>query len=168
MADFKKFIPLLKKLEGGFVDHPADKGGATNMGVTLKTFREHYGKDMCAEDLRRMSEEQWRHIMKSGYWDWCRCDEIKSQSVADIIADWCVNSGLAGIRRVQEIAGVRPDGIVGPVTVNAINAHSPEDLFNRIKDARKQFYVNIVRRDPSQKVFMNGWMNRIESFTFKG
>ncbi len=167
MADFKKFIPLLKKLEGGFVDHPADKGGATNMGVTLKTFREHYGNDKSVHDLKHMSNEQWGHIM-NGYWDKCKADEIMSQSVAEIFVDWCVNSGLAGIRRVQEIAGVRPDGIVGPVTVNAINAHSPEDLFNRIKDARKQFYVNIVRRDPSQKVFMNGWMNRIESFTFKG
>lgn len=54
------------------------------------------------------------------------------------------------------------------MTIDAINAHDPKELFNRVKEARKQFYANIVRRDPSQKVFMNGWMNRIESFTFKG
>lgn len=58
MADFKKFIPLLKKLEGGFVDHPTDKGGATNMGVTLKTFREHYGNGKSVKDLKLMRAEQ--------------------------------------------------------------------------------------------------------------
>lgn len=168
MAEFKKFAPLLKKLEGGFVDHPNDKGGPTNMGVTLKTFREHYGNDKDVHDLRHMSNEQWGHIMKDRYWDKCRADEIVSQPVAEIFVDWCVNSGLAAIRKVQEIAGVRPDGIVGPVTINAINAHDPQELFTRIKEARKQFYVNIVRRDPSQKVFMNGWMNRLDSFKFKG
>lgn len=166
MADFKKFSPLLKKLEGGFVDHPADKGGATNMGVTLRTFRGYYGTEKTVQDLKGMSDEQWEHIMKDGYWDKCMADYIKSQSLAEIIVDWCVNSGSSGIQKVQEIAGVRPDGMFGPLTLQAVNGYNPHELFDRIKAARRQFYIDIVKRNPSQKVFMNGWMNRLESFAF--
>lgn len=137
------------------------------MGVTLKTFRDYYGNDKTISDLKSMNSIQWEHIIKNGYWDKCKADYITSQSVAEIFVDWCVNSGLAGIRKVQDITGVRPDGNVGPLTIKAVNANDPQELFTRIKEARKQFYVNIVRRDPSQKVFMNGWMNRIDSFTFK-
>lgn len=166
MADFNRFAPLLKKLEGGFVNHPYDRGGATNMGVTLDTYRAHYGKDKTVSDLKSMTDHQWAHIMKPGYWDRCKADYISSQSVAEIIVDWYVNSGSSGIRKVQEIAGTSPDGVFGSLTLAAVNGHRPHELFDRIKAARKQFYINIVRRNPSQKVFLNGWMNRLDRFVF--
>ena len=104
--------------------------------------------------------------MKDMYWDKCLADEIENQSLAEIIVDWCVNSGMIGLRKVQEIAGTKPDGIAGKKTLAAINGADAGELFARIKDARKQFYTNIVKKNPSQKVFMNGWMNRLGMFKF--
>lgn len=166
MADFSKFAPLLLKLEGGFTSNPKDKGGATNMGVTLKTYREFYGMDKNVDDLRNMTSGEWKHIMKTGYWDRCKADKILSQPVAEIMVDWCVNSGSTGIRKVQEILSLKPDGIVGPLTLAAVNGHRPQELFDRIKAARKQFYIDIVKRNPAQKVFLDGWMNRLDNFVF--
>lgn len=166
MADFNKFAPLLQRLEGGFVNHPDDKGGATNMGVTLRTYRDFYGTDKNVDDLRNMTAEEWEHIMKTGYWDICRADRISSQSVAEVLVDWCVNSGGVAIRRTQEILSLKPDGIVGPVTLQTINSQRPQELFKRILYVREQFYKDIVKWNPSQKVFLKGWMNRLDNFVF--
>lgn len=167
MADFSLYAPKLLQLEGGFVNHPDDKGGVTNKGVTLATYRQYCGQDKTIKNLQNMSYGTWQNIMKDLYWDKCLADKIENQSLAEIIVDWCVNSGMIGLRRVQEIAGTKPDGIAGPKTLAAINNANPEELFARIKDARKQFYTNIVKRNPSQKVFMNGWMNRLGMFDFE-
>ena len=167
MAEFSLYAPKLLQLEGGFVNHPDDKGGVTNKGITLATYRQYCGQDKTIKNLQNMSYGTWQNIMKDLYWDKCLADKIENQSLAEIIVDWCVNSGMIGLRRVQEIAGTKPDGIAGPKTLAAINNANPEELFARIKDARKQFYTNIVKRNPSQKVFMNGWMNRLGMFKFE-
>lgn len=167
MADFSLYAPKLLKFEGGYVDHPNDRGGVTNIGVTLATYREYCGQDKTAKDLQNMSYSTWQNIMKDMYWDKCRADEIDSQSVAEIVVDWCINSGMVGLRRVQEIVGCKPDGIAGSITLSLINSSDAHELFDRIWTARQQFYTNIVKRNPSQKVFMNGWMNRLNSFVFE-
>ena len=167
MAEFNKYAPKLLQLEGGFVNHPDDKGGITNLGITLKTYQQYCGQNKTIKDLRNISYGTWEEIMKDLYWDKCRADEIENQSVAEIVVDWCVNSGMVGLRKVQEIAGTKPDGISGPKTLAAINGADQQELFERIWKARQQFYVNIVKRNPSQKVFMNGWMNRLARFKFE-
>lgn len=167
MANFKEYAKKLIEIEGGYVDHPNDAGGITMQGVTLTTFRQYCGEDKTVADLRNMSYGTWVEIMKDLYWDKCRADEIESQPLAEIIVDWCVNSGMVGLRKVQEIAGVKPDGIVGPKTLAAINGADAASLFDRIWKARQQFYINIVKRNPTQKVFMNGWMNRLGRFKYE-
>ena len=167
MADFKAYAKKLIELEGGYVNHPDDQGGPTNLGITLNTFREYCGQGKTIKDLREMSYGVWSEIMKDRYWDKCLGDEIENQSVAEITVDWCINSGLVGLRRVQEIAGVKPDGIAGPKTLEAINGANQQELFERIMSARNQFYIDIVKRNPSQRVFMNGWMNRLGKFKYE-
>ena len=167
MADFKKYAPKLLQLEGGYTNHSDDLGGPTNKGITLNTYRAYCGQQKTIKDLRNMSYGTWQEIMKDLYWDKVKGDEIDNQSLAEIIADWCVNSGSAGVRKVQEIVGCKPDGIVGSITLSLINAADSESLFDRIWKARQQFYINIVKRSPSQKVFMNGWMNRLNVFKYE-
>lgn len=167
MAEFVKYAPKLISFEGGYVWHPEDKGGPTCCGVTLKTFQQYYGKDKTKEDLRDMKHSQWRHIMKDGYWDKVKGDKIDNQSLAEIIADWCVNSGAVSIRKVQRLLGCEADGIVGPITLSLINTADAESLHDRIWKARQQHYIDIVKKDPSQKKFMNGWMNRLNQFKYE-
>jgi lysozyme family protein len=167
MADFNLYAPKLQMVEGGFSNHPEDFGKATMKGVTLATYRSYCGEEKTVKDLMNISHGTWKNIMKDMYWDKCLADEIENQSVAEIVVDWCVNSGMVGLRKVQEIVDTKPDGIAGPKTLAAINGSEQSELFDRIMSARKQFYVNIVKRNPRQKVFMNGWMNRLLMFKFE-
>lgn len=157
-----KYAPLLHSLEKGISNSPYDRGGFTVDGVTLATFRQFYGQDKTEADLRNMTSPQWRQIMKTGYWDICKADQIEDQKLAEIIVDWCVNSGTARIRNVQTILGVRPDGAVGPITLGAINGADRDELYSRIMAARKGWFERIVRNDPTQKRFLTGWLNRLK------
>lgn len=161
MADFMKYAPLLHSLEKGISNRASDRGGFTVDGVTLTTFRQFYGQDKTEADLRNMTRPQWRHIMKAGYWDVCKADQIEDQKLAELIVDWCVNSGTARIRNVQSILEVRPDGCVGPVTLAAINGGDTAELYRRIMAARTGWFERIVRNDPRQMVNLRGWMNRL-------
>lgn len=165
MASFDSYAPILKRLEGGFVNNPADKGGPTNCGVTLATFRAIFGKDKTVEDLKNMMDRQWKQIMKV-YWDSCKADQIKNQSIANLVVDWTVNSGVAGRKGVQSALRLSADGIFGPKTLAALNAEPSKCVFCRIMDARKAFYKQLVEKKPSQLVFYTGWLNRLKSFEY--
>lgn len=166
MASFDRFAPRLLKWEGGYVDDPSDPGGATCKGVTLATYRAWYGSHRTKEDLRGISDGQWRAIMKGGYWDRCRADQIANQSVAEIFVDWCVNSGTGMIKNVQSMVGTTADGIAGPKTVAAINGADPARLHAKIKAARKAYYEGVVKKRPSSRKYMKGWMDRLDDYVY--
>ena len=171
MANFELTIPFTHEKEGGFVHDPDDAGGATNMGVTLKTYaayckRKGYPRP-TVERLKNLSEEQWQDIMRTLYWDVIGGDRIQSQSVALAIYDWAVHSGTStAIKHVQRILGVNADGIVGPVTLSAINSASPLPLFGQIKQDRIKFLKSLVVQRPENRKFLNGWLNRVNSIKF--
>ena len=165
MAKFELYTPILKKLEGGFVNHPADEGGITNCGVTLATFRAAFGKDKTADDLKNMTDKQWKQIMKV-YWDSCKADQINNQSVANLVVDWSINSGVSGRKGTQTALKLYADGIFGPKTLAALNAEPAKCVFCKILEARKEFYKKLVERKPSQMVFYKGWLNRLSNFSF--
>ena len=167
MARAELLMPFILKWEGGFSDHPADRGGATNKGVTLATFRQFYGTGCTSRDLRAMTGTQWLHIFKTGYWDRWQADRIASQSLANILVDWVWASGSHGITRPQRLLGVTADGIVGEQTLAALAARDPEQLFHQLKAARIAFVEGIVRENPSQKVFLQGWKNRIYDLNYE-
>lgn len=167
MAKAELLKPFILKWEGGFVDDPLDRGGATNKGITIGTFRNFYGGDATVEQLKNITDEQWLHIFKSGYWDKWKADDIENQSIADIVVDWAWASGtVTSIKQVQKILGVAVDGIAGNDTLTAINTADQRSLFVKIHSRRIEFVENIVKRDPSQARFLKGWKNRINSLTF--
>jgi len=171
MAKSEKLVPIIRKWEGGYSSDPTDLGnngtGCTNSGITLTTFRKYYGSKMTCKNLRMMATSQWNYIFKKGYWDKWKADEIESQSIANLLVDWYWNSGTYGIKYPQEILGVVADGIVGKKTIGAINGYKDKkELFTKLWERRKKHYEDIVKRNPSQKKFMKGWMNRLNSFTF--
>lgn len=158
MANAKLLQPFILRWEGGFVNDPLDRGGATNKGITIGTFRQFYGKDATVEQLKNITDEQWLHIFKSGYWNPWKADEIVNQSIANIVVDWAWASGPGtSIKQVQGVLGVAADGIVGPKTLATINSADQRTLFADIHAARLKFVENIVRRDPTQARFLKGW-----------
>ena len=165
MAEIKKLAPWILKWEGGFVNDPLDKGGATNKGVTIAVWKSQgYDKDgdgdIDVADLKLITIEDATNIMKKNYWDRWKADQIKSQAVANTLVDWVWGSGKWGIIIPQRILGLKDDGIVGAKTLEAINNAKPEFL-DKLYLARFNFLDGIVASNPSQKRFIKGWKNRM-------
>ena len=166
--------PLIKKIlhwEGGLSNHPLDHGGLTKQGITLRTWqRVGYDKDddydIDDEDLMLITRHDMAWLLKTHYWNRWRATYISSQSVAEILVDWLWCSGKPAITIPQRILRVKPDGVVGPVTLSAVNNANSEQLHSSIKKARIRFIHRIIKRDPSQQCFKTGWLNRINSFTY--
>ena len=154
-----------KARKKGYVNDPDDKGGETMCGVTLYTFRSYFGQSKTGADLKNMSYAQWRFIMKK-YWDRCKADSIRNQSIAEIFVDWHVNAGVSAIRKVQTYFGLKCDGIVGGQTIGALNGPDSKTIFERIKTARTAYYNKLCITTPTNKKFLKGWLNRTNSFTF--
>lgn len=172
MANSNFLFKFIMSFEGGFSDHPFDRGGATNKGVTIGTWRKvGYDKDgdgdIDVDDLRLLSYADVRdRVFLPLYWNRWRAGEIMSQDVANLCVDWVWASGKHGITGVQKLLGVAADGIVGPLTLSALNAANPSGLFDAIKEARRAFLLDIVNRDSRQRVFLNGWMRRLECIQY--
>ena len=167
MANYQELVPFILKWEGGFSIVKNDRGGATCKGVTLATFRSVYGQEKNVNDLKYMTDAQWMHIFKKLFWDKCKADDIQDQSVANILVDWAWNSGAVNpIKALQRCVGVTADGIVGQRTLAAVNSKSPLSLFGALKQKRIEFYNNIVAKDPTQKKFLKGWLNRTNHIAY--
>lgn len=173
MAKFEDFAGKLLRLEGGYVNHPLDRGGPTKYGVILSVWQE-YGHDkdgdgdIDAEDIKKLTEDDAHYIAKKIFWDYFLADLIRNRSVAEFIVDWGYNSGRKTVAKiVQRLVNVTIDGVVGPQTITAINCSDQEMLFNTLKIERKVFLNNIIKRRPDQIVFYDGWMNRVNSFLYQ-
>lgn len=173
MANVDKIIPHIIKWEGGskYTNDPLDRGGATKYGITLNTLiSNHYdiNKDgkVDVNDVKALQLDDFKKILKLNYWDKWKADEIKNQSVANLIVDWLWGSGVNGIKIPQRLLGVPADGIVGMKTINALNSANQRNIYNKVWQARKEFYYNIVSKNPSQKKWLKGWVNRLNDLKF--
>lgn len=171
MANSSKLIPFILQWEGGFVNDPDDLGGATNKGITIDTYTEYKKrkgqKAPTVTDLKNISGAEWHDVFKSLYWDRWKADEIKNQSVANILVDWVWASGSHGIKRPQRLLGVKADGIVGKQTIAAVNAMDAATLFKMIKDDRAKFIDEICKARPKNEKYRKGWMNRINAIRYE-
>lgn len=167
MASYNIPIPFIKSFEGGYACVKGDRGSHTNMGITIGTYRQVFGQERTVEDLKTITDVEWMHIYKTLFWDKWRADEIRSQSIANLLVDWVWNSGARyGVRIPQSVLRVEIDGVVGPKTIAAINDYPDEKaLFRKLWQARKDFYERIGKNG-TQKKFLKGWLNRLDGIQF--
>lgn len=166
MADAKLIIPHIKKWEGGYSNNPYDAGGCTMMGITIGTFRNWFGKNKTCEDLKKITEEQWLKIFKYNYWDKIKGDYIINQSLAKLCVDMCWMSGtITAIKKIQTALGLKADGIVGPITLAALNSN-PKEAFFTLWSMRKSWLEAIARKG-NNKIFLKGWLNRLNDCKFE-
>ena len=172
MAKVELLIPFILRWEGGFVDDPDDRGGATNKGITIATYRFYRRQrgytTTTVADLKNISDAEWAEVLKSLYWDKWQADKIVNQSIANILVDWVWASGSYGIKLPQKMLGVTVDGIVGNQTLAAVNSYTPPcELFEKIRQERIAFVNRIVAARPANRKFRRGWLNRINDLKFE-
>lgn len=160
-----RIIGDILRREGGFTIHPADKGGATNHGITQAALARYRGRAVTVDDVRNLTEAEARAIYTNDYVTSAQLHRIHDPYVFALAVDCAVNHGPhRAIRWLQQIVGVVDDGVLGDVTEVAVNTHEPVRLFNRLLARRIVFYGEIISHDHSQAIFALGWLRRAAEF----
>ena len=160
-----QIIDDILRREGGFVNDPADAGGATRFGVTIHTLSEARGRPATVRDVAELGEPEAREILRDRYIVRPGFDKIESQSVRAAVVDAAVNHGVSqATRSLQRVVGVREDGVLGPLTLDALTALGERAVLAKFAAERVRLYARIVQSKPEQVKFLLGWMNRVADF----
>ena len=147
------------KYEGGYVNHPADPGGMTNLGVTKRVWEEWTGKPATEVDMRALTPEMVGPLYKTRYWDAVRGDDLPS-GIDLCVFDAAVNAGVGRASKfLQQAVGVTADGQIGPKTVEATTAKPADEIVAKFCDLREAHYKSL----PTFATFGKGWMRRLAS-----
>lgn len=151
--------------EGGYVDHPSDRGGPTNFGITQSTLSDWRGRPVKADEVKKLTESEAREIYRERYLLAPKLHLIVDPKVRALAVDCAVNHGpRQAVKLLQLAARVFPDGSLGVKTETAVNRMTPAALYARLCAARVRFYGQIIRKDSTQHVFAEGWANRVAEF----
>jgi lysozyme family protein len=152
---FYDALAFVLRHEGGYVNHPGDKGGETNYGVTRKTARAHGYRG----SMKYIPMEVVRTVYREGFWDKCRCEELPRHPLRLVVFDAAVHAGPGrAIRWAQSAVGAEVDGVIGPRTLHAIHAAPDKD---RLALAMIQARLDFLRGLSNWWIFKNGWSDRI-------
>ena len=159
MLEDQRFQQIIKnrtqKNEGGFSNHPNDNGGKTMYGISSKWYPN--------EDIPNLTRERANAILYRDYW-LNTCINQLPDEFADIVFDNSVVQGQpTAITNLQKALGVQADGIIGPNTLNAIS-NADENIRKKFIQQVHQRNLDIVKQDPKQRIFLNGWTNRANNY----
>lgn len=158
--------------EGGFVDHPADPGGATKFGITFDVLRRWRGRNITKDDVKNLEEKEAIQIFYQWYWKPLNLHHIVGHDywTKEFIFDWCVNGGLKNpVRQIQRLIGVKSDGVIGPITAHNLRIWC---ISNGVKypgllcDCRVRWYIRLVESKHTRIVFLEGWFNRANNMRY--
>tara|TARA_Y100001970_G_C14223425_1_gene854062 strand:+ start:1012 stop:1521 length:510 start_codon:yes stop_codon:yes gene_type:complete len=164
MSKFKEALEVILHHEGGYVNHPKDPGGETNLGVTKRVYEEWGG----TKDMKELTPEDVEPIYQKNYWDKLKCDELP-EALALCVFDFGVNAGPGrAAKYLQSLVGALPiDGGIGPMTLAAVDKYidkfSVELAVERYQEARQKYYEELS----TFATFGRGWTRRVEEVTEK-
>lgn len=151
------------KIEGGYTNNPADAGGPTKYGITQRTLSTWLGRQATIEDVQNLDMVTAIAIYKKMYFYDPGFDKLPS-ALQPQLFDIAVNSGpRKAIELLQEALGCTADGIIGPNTISLCQQSTP-GLVNQVEKLREQLYLQIVQGNPSQSIFLKGWLTRAKTF----
>lgn len=179
MADFNKAIPYILKNEGGFVDHPNDPGGATNMGISIRFLKDlplefadiDGDGDVDRQDIENMTKEDAVQLYRVKFWDNQPYGKIIDDTIAAKVFDLAVNMGPSRAHTLLQAAlneafdlNIPTTGKFGPITLQAVNAikdgGEEQKLLTAYSEQAWGFYQRLIQNKPNLAVFRNGWKNR--------
>jgi len=156
---FKEALQYILKEEGGYVNHPKDPGGMTNLGVTRRALEDFKGGHVSDDEMRTLTSESVAPFYEYMYWDKCRCGELPSR-VALIVFDCAVNQGVpTACRILQEAVGAKVDGVLGPKTMAMVKVCASRETVYMVAILRAKRYLGTR----NVETFGKGWGNRLYS-----
>ena len=154
--NFQKCLEMLLHHEGGFVNHPQDPGGMTNLGVTKAVYDKWIGRESTKTEMMDLKPDDVAPIYKKNYWDKVRGDDLPG-GVDWCAFDWAVNSGSGRpAKAIQRAVGATPDGAIGPMTLQAVMNHEPQMIIENVFSQRQKFYESLRTFEH----FGRGWTRR--------
>lgn len=156
---FSEQLPHLLKAEGGFVNHPRDPGGATNLGVTKNVYEAYIGRKVTIDTIKSLKVSDVESLYRTLYWDRLKCDRLP-KALAVVIFDFGVNAGTSrAIKTLQKVLGIAEDGIIGEITIKKVlNMKDVKKLVDAYSDRRILFYKQLK----TFPTFGKGWLSRVE------
>jgi lysozyme family protein len=165
---FEKCLKVVLDNEGGYSNHPSDPGGATNFGVIQKvynTYRKRKGLEQ--RDVWDIEYSEVYEIYLEDYWGPMNLEELTNENLILHVFDHGVNAGIRiSIKMLQKILDVSVDGFIGDETATASENYKG-NIVEAFKKRRKLFYCTLADRKPTLKVFLKGWISRVDKTTFK-
>ena len=161
LENLDRAMAHMLKEEGGYVNHPADPGGMTNLGVTKRVWEEWVGHPVDEKQMRALQPADVTPLYQRKYWNATRCSDLPS-GLDLCVFDTAVNSGPGrAIKLLQTYIGVAADGAIGDKTLAAIDQFKNQaliDLINGYCDSRQAFLASL----PTFGTFGKGWTARVE------
>ena len=155
---FLKCIKIILKNEGGYCWHKDDPGGETNFGITKARYPNL--------DIKNLTKEEATEIYYRDYWKPMKLNILNNEDLILHVFDMGVNAGIrTAIKLLQRLVGVTADGHIGLKTAGAVADYNGDVAEEYIK-RRKLFYVTLVQEKPQLRVFIKGWLKRIEHTKF--
>lgn len=155
--NFDAALKAILHHEGGYVNHPADPGGMTNLGVTKRVWEEWVGHEVDEKAMRGLTPEMVAPLYKVKYWDKIKGDELP-MGVDYCVFDAAVNSGPGRAAKwLQACVDVEPDGGIGPKTLAAVAAFDPKELVEDYAKRRLSFLMDLK----TWPTFGKGWGRRV-------
>ena len=155
--NFDRSLSAVLKHEGGYVDHPRDPGGATNMGITHRTLAAWRKRPVTKQDVMNLTRGEAGAIYETQYWDAVKGDDLPA-GLDYAMFDYAVNSGAGrAIRDLQAVLGVERDGSLGLRTMAAVQASDVRATINALMDRRLAF----LKRLSTWDAFGRGWARRV-------
>jgi lysozyme family protein len=155
--NFESALKAILHHEGGYVNHPSDPGGMTNLGVTKRVWEEWVGHEVDEKTMRGLTPEIVGPMYKVKYWDKIKGDDLPT-GVDYVVFDAAVNSGPGRAAKwLQACVGVEPDGGIGPKTLAAVNAFDTNQLIEDYAKRRLSFLMDLQ----TWNTFGKGWGRRV-------
>jgi lysozyme family protein len=178
---FGEALNIVLSHEGGYANVPGDRGGETYRGISRVNWPNWPGWQIVDQNKPLKNNQVIKNTLldnlvsifyKNQFWDAIQADKLPA-SIRPLVFDFSVNSGTStAVRILQKVLTdttgkkILIDGRIGPQTIALANQVQPKVLFDNYKQARLEFYSNIVANNPGQKKFLKGWLNRLNSFQY--
>jgi lysozyme family protein len=157
-ASFSRII----KSEGGYVWDKDDRGGETNLGVTIDAWGAYLKRAIQPGEMKALTQEAVKPFYKQMYWDLVKGDELPV-GVDYAVFDFAVNAGVSRAAKfLQRSVGAVDDGVIGGGTLGQVSKTEPAVLLKNFAEQKQRFYNGLATTNPSQQKFLKGWLSRVD------